>query len=535
MKYRFEAGRLCLQVLLAQHVFPGTLVPAALLGIVECIALLLFSPVLGRMIDHDESRLRPVVLSIVVNRAALMLICLCWLAIIYLDILWLSKCLFAFILCLTGVEIISRVGNTLSFERDWVPALADESHKRTDSVQARYSLTHLNTAVWRINITGKLGAPIAASAALTVMSFSALVLSLGSFSVLAAGVEIFALRTVWSRIGRTRLAKSSGTTRNARRTAISMDSAVRTDLTQRLLHKAASLLRSYNASLRYYFASNSFELSFSSAILHTTVLVWGGTLITWLLNGGFSYTQLTVARSICAVFEFGSTLIYPLAISYYRRWFRTRLDDGLAPLQSQTDNSSPAVADELEHLTSSGSEDTEPNDAAALNDASGARPKQGPATIAAVIHTSTTSSIALLATTIPTVILLFFMDNMLQKPTESSPRSNTEGIRLDSVPILAILFIAALASSLLARLVFDIAVRQALLDAIPPNKRSEFGSVETAVGSSFSLVHLIAAAIWNSQSDFKWLASAGLASVIVSTALSVKWKSAARYKSDFGI
>ena len=66
--------------------------------------------------------------------------------------------------------------------------------------------------------------------------------------------------------------------------------------------------------LRYYLSTPVWIPSLCAAVPHASVLTYSGTLITYLLNSGFPLKAVTIARFTGAVFEIGSTFVYPWAV-----------------------------------------------------------------------------------------------------------------------------------------------------------------------------------------------------------------------------
>ena len=66
--------------------------------------------------------------------------------------------------------------------------------------------------------------------------------------------------------------------------------------------------------LQYYLSNPVWIPSLCAAVPHASVLTYSGTLITYLLNLGFSLNIVTIARFTGAVFEIASTFVYPWAV-----------------------------------------------------------------------------------------------------------------------------------------------------------------------------------------------------------------------------
>lgn len=112
------------------------------------------SSYLGRWVDRASTRLRPLLLIIFVNRVILVACCILWLLLFLTTRPFLKKLLLAIILLLGMIEKASRMTNILSMEKDWIPVLANTEDRD-------YGLTHLNTAMRRIDVVCKFLAPLA--------------------------------------------------------------------------------------------------------------------------------------------------------------------------------------------------------------------------------------------------------------------------------------------------------------------------------------------------------------------------------------
>lgn len=72
---------------------------------------------------------------------------------------------------------------------------------------------------------------------------------------------------------------------------------------------------SHMEGLRYYLRSDVCIPSVCVAILHASVLSYGGTFVTYLLNAGFTLSLVTVARAVGSIFEVASTIVFPYAVA----------------------------------------------------------------------------------------------------------------------------------------------------------------------------------------------------------------------------
>lgn len=70
---------------------------------------------------------------------------------------------------------------------------------------------------------------------------------------------------------------------------------------------------------KHYFSMSVWPASISISILQMTVLAYSATLITYLLEVGFSLTAVTIARASGSIMALSATFITPIAVTYLRR------------------------------------------------------------------------------------------------------------------------------------------------------------------------------------------------------------------------
>ena len=83
---------------------------------------------------------------------------------------------------------------------------------------------------------------------------------------------------------------------------------------RKIVFQVMDSILAYVADLAYYFRSSVWIPSLCAAIPHASVLTFSGTMLTYLLNAGYSLNTITGARASGAVFEMASTFIFPLAV-----------------------------------------------------------------------------------------------------------------------------------------------------------------------------------------------------------------------------
>ena len=216
----------------------------------------------------------------------------------------LKDSLFALILVLGILENLSASGNMLSMERDWIVAVASPNGRL-------YDLTHLNSALRRIDLICKLIAPILISVVVSATSVRVGVLAVGGMSVTSWAVEVWCAKMVWNLNPRLREPKPVA------EQVISGDVGALPPLVS--LHRTcwsrlSPGLRRYTQDFRNYFSSMVWIPSLSLSFLHISALAYNATFITYLLAVGFSLDLITVARAAGSIVEISSTVITPVGV-----------------------------------------------------------------------------------------------------------------------------------------------------------------------------------------------------------------------------
>ena len=215
----------------------------------------------------------------------------------------LKGALFAVILVLGILENLSASGNMLSMERDWVVAASSPDSKP-------YDLTHLNSAMRRIDLICKLTAPILISAVVSATNVRIGVLVVGAMSAASWAVELWCARRVWNLNSRLREPKVVNEQASEENDALSpLEEQGRT-----CWSKFSEILRRYAQDYRSYFSSVVWIPSLSLSFLHISALTYSATFITYLLAVGFSLDLITIARAAGSIVEISSTIVTPVGV-----------------------------------------------------------------------------------------------------------------------------------------------------------------------------------------------------------------------------
>ena len=250
--------------------------------------------------------------------------CLFWFAILTTENASLKRLLFAGALLLGTLEKASRIADTFSMERDWVPTLAFNVPDK-----ARYNLTHLNTVMRRIDISCKLFAPLAVAPFISAVTPAYSTFGIAALSLASWGIERWSVRKVYRQQPRLQEPK-----RTEARSLLELG-AMNEQADHVFAHATSTLsphasdkwyfpniskrgkafVKAFTEGLRYFFSTPLWLPATCIGLLHASVLNYGGTLVTYLLNAGFSLNLVTVARASGSLFDFGSTLAFPLGVS----------------------------------------------------------------------------------------------------------------------------------------------------------------------------------------------------------------------------
>lgn len=292
---------------------------------------MLFASAVGNWIDRSPSRLPSLLVTISLNHAAIIASYFCWL---YWPVVAgqsdepnasqagpfsnLSKgFLYGFILLLDVVHDLSAIANRLSVERDWIPTMVGEI-----TPEITYDLTQVNSVFIRIEHIVKLVAP------------SLLPLIMASFKIRAGWILLLIGVTILLWIAEVWFARKIAAENPELRAAKkpSHDLATMEDRTieDRLSHLTPgmkswpktvyfALYQEPALRLKHFFSIRMWPASMSVSLLQLTVLAYSATLITYLLQVGFSLSLITIAKATGSITGLASTFITPMAVRYMRR------------------------------------------------------------------------------------------------------------------------------------------------------------------------------------------------------------------------
>lgn len=495
--------------------------------------MLLFSSALGRWVDRTSSRLRALLLTINTNRIAVLVSCMTWFLLLSLSSTAKKQVLFVVALILGMVEKLSRGTNILSMERDWIPTLAKPTLDFKPPMQ--YDLTHLNTVMRRIDMLCKLIAPLAVSTFITAIGSEKIAVAVVAIiSTLSWGLECWCVQQVWHQNGRLRVPKELDD--GAGHDPDSLTDASMNGVTKRLSQRSApSFLNKFTANTKasihthiegvlYYFSTPVWIPSVCAAIPHASVLTFSGTMITYLLNASFSLNLVTVARASGAVFEIGSTFLFPCAVAFFSKTGTIANEHGLGHYQKINTQDGPSHFGEGSSNAADYPRDSRPASSSLERSVATTGSWAICGLLVSLVRRSPLfrrlKSYRLITPQIPALSSLFYLDSMLSPQANTSTEKSTAS-PISLVPLL--ILIPSISLSLLFRWTYDLSATQLTQTLVPASHRSSFGGTEMAIVSVLSLTHWVAAAVWHGQRDFRWLATGSFGLVGGAVGLYALW------------
>jgi solute carrier family 40 (iron-regulated transporter), member 1 len=225
-----------------------------------------------------------------------------------------TNTLFAVILLLGILIRLSGIANNISIDREWLPVLAPSSASSA-STTSSYDLTHLNAVLRRIDLICKILTPLLITAFVSIArSYRICIISLGLLAVLSWVAELRCARWMYESSSALRARKPQGNQNT-------MSTRTTTGENQsfgilRLWHPSRTFLLPQFKVLSDYFSTTVWIPATAQALLHLTVLAYSSSLITYLLEVGFSLKLITTARAAGSIVEVGSTILTPWAVHY---------------------------------------------------------------------------------------------------------------------------------------------------------------------------------------------------------------------------
>lgn len=213
-------------------------------------------------------------------------------------------------LFLDTIHDLNGIANRLSIERDWVPVLVGPI-----TADMSYGLTQVNSVVRRIDLIVSLVSP--SLIPLVMSSFGSRagwLLFLACMTGVLWVMEIWLVRHVSKENPEIRAPKKilNDTRSSGRYGRIETSEPWSQKLYRTLYLDPAK-------RMRQYFSIPMWPASISTALLELTVLAYSATLITYLIEIGFTVTSITIARATGTALGLSSTVITPWAVGYLKK------------------------------------------------------------------------------------------------------------------------------------------------------------------------------------------------------------------------
>ncbi|PHH61689.1 hypothetical protein CDD81_8034 [Ophiocordyceps australis] len=286
----FEFGA----VLYLAALFPGTLLPVSTYALMRGLSAVVFASAVGEHVDHGQ-RLHVARGSIVGQRVAVAASCL----VFYLLALELPRAsaprlaMLALVTLVACVEKLCSIINLIAIERDWLVVVASDKPE---------ALTALNAQMRRIDLLCKLFGPLFI-ALIESFSIRAAIITNFSINVVSIPVEYIAIARVYHDVPALHEPYSNN------------QDGPRQHESPRTWQRPLCWLQTLIAHHKLYLHHGLFLPSFAAALLHLTVLSFGGQMTTYLLSAGYSSIHVSIARTLSVLAEMAATWLAPWLMS----------------------------------------------------------------------------------------------------------------------------------------------------------------------------------------------------------------------------
>ncbi|KIN01571.1 hypothetical protein OIDMADRAFT_121292 [Oidiodendron maius Zn] len=377
--------------------------------------------------------------------------------------------LFSLIVLLDIIHDMSAIANRVSLERDWIPVLAGPI-----TPDVTYGLTQVNAVMKRLDLVSKLVAPSILPLIIAVFNFRE-----GWILLLAVTTIVFLIMQVRSMYV---VARENPELRAVKKPSDGVSADEGYGIGDQYVH-----LKSGFPRLRHYFSMPIWPASIAEALAQMTVLAYSSTLVTYLLEVGFSLNVVTVARASGTIMALASTIIGPMVVNLIRKRRSRQSSDG--------NNTGYDI--------------------------------EG-AVVRSVGAWGITSQIFCM---IPVVLVLW---NLSLNPNTSLSEPSDDLTLTPPNILLSLILFTFLSLSRIGHLLFELMVQEIAQVEIPSAQRSTFAGTEQSFRSFFELCHWAATMIWKAPKDFRFLALGSLVALTSSAMIFVLWARRPRYSVNVG-
>jgi iron-regulated transporter 1 len=417
--------------------------------------------------------------------------------------------LFGLIVLLDITHDMSAIANRVSLERDWVPLLVGPI-----TPDVTYGLTQVNAVMKRLDLASKLVAPSILPLIIAVFNFrEGWILLLAGSTILFLIIQIRSMYVVARENPELQVLKKTST-------GVSSDESYALDGQQHVHFKPGFgswprriyvvMFKNPIARLRHYFLTPIWPASIAEALAQMTVLAYSSTLVTYLLEVGFSLNVVTIARASGTIMALSSTVIGPMAVNLVRkRKSHQSLDRNTAGYDIEG-----AVVRTVGvwGITSQ---------------------------VLCMVSITIVFSHFLLANILCQIPVVLVLWNLSLNPTGPAPESRDKSSDpTSSIPppsiLLSLILFTFLSLSRIGHLLFELMVQEIAQVEIPSTQRSTFAGTEQSFRSFFELCHWGATMIWSAPKDFRFLALGSLVALTSSATLFALWSRRPRIGVNIG-
>ncbi len=258
--------------------------------------------------------------------------------------------LFAAIVLLGVVIKLGNITNEMAIDRNWLPLLVPSS--MLPSSASVYDLTHLNAAMRRIDLAVKIASPLLFNSLISITHSRRMVVTL---MAAVCALSAYAQLTLASRISNSSPALHGYKpirTEGVKDRAFDPSEKQPMSIPQQLWSRAMRVVKIEWRALRQYFLIAVWVPSMAWALLHMTVLAYSSSLMTYLLEVGFSLDIVTLAQASGSCVEFASTLITPWLI--HRQSSRRKVAESTkCQMHEEADNDESVASTDIDPVDSS--------------------------------------------------------------------------------------------------------------------------------------------------------------------------------------
>ncbi|VFQ71158.1 unnamed protein product [Cuscuta campestris] len=297
------------------HLFPNSLVLAAVYGAVETASTALLGPVVGDLVDKLAY---PKVLKLwlLCKNLSFTVAGGAMIALLVHSINFRAFMLLIILVNISGaVATLSTMAGTILIEREWVVVIS-EGHTPE-------MLTHMNSTIRRIDLVSKLFAPVISGSIISFISLTASAMTLALWNLISVCLEYYLLTSVYNGIPVLREC-------SLRRVLRSLPNNI--ELNPSVNHEEESLLNVeknesessrwvkirdrvsrilYVNAWKVYLQQDVLLPGLALALLYFTVLSFGSLMTARLEWEGIPAYVIGIARGISAAIGIAATFLYP--------------------------------------------------------------------------------------------------------------------------------------------------------------------------------------------------------------------------------